>query len=220
MNNNLLLYGSFSRGDFTTESDVDLLTIINGYSYKSISKKINISYYNKDKLTDMSISGSLFVFHLNREAKILIDEDNTLAEIIFNKFILKKDYNEDIIFAKTLLNDIYEKYDNINNYSYANSKVSWCLRTFYGGIGANQNLAIFSRERIISQFGKESGKFLEIKILDTYQKKLISKIIRHIDNFFDLKINLLESFRTDLQTFRIEVNKGLLKAQQDEFDGY
>lgn len=220
MNNNLLLYGSFARGDFMTGSDVDLLTIINGHSYKAVFNKINISYYNKNKLIEMSASGSLFVFHLNRESKILTDEDNILTEVIFGKFLLKPNYDEDIRFAKSLLNDIFDHYDEIDNYSYANSKVSWCLRTIYCGIGADQNLALFSREKITSFFGKESGKFLEIKNLHNYQKKLISKIIKGTDKFLNKPLTPSQSFKPDLQTFRIEVNRNLFKSQQDEFDGY
>lgn len=136
MNNNLLLYGSFARGDFEPESDVDMLTIVRGHSYKAVFNKINISYYNHEKLTEMSASGSLFVFHLNRESRILTDEDNILSDVLFGRFLLKPNYDEDISFAKSLLNDIYDQYDQIDNYSYANSKVSWCLRTIYSGIGA------------------------------------------------------------------------------------
>jgi len=220
MNNNLLLYGSFARGDFSSESDVDLLTLIKGHSYKAVFNKINISYYNRDKLIEMATSGSLFVFHLNRESRVLTDEDNLLSDIIFGKFILKQNYFEDIRFGKTLLNDIFSKYDDIDNYAYANSKVSWCLRTIYSGIGADQNIALFSKEKIAAFFGKESSKFLEIKNLTNYQKKLVSKIIKETDKLLSHPLTINEQFRPDLMIFRNDVNSKLFKSQQDEFDGY
>lgn len=220
MNNNLLLYGSFSRGDYTQDSDVDLLTVIDGYSYKSTYNKINISYYNKAKLTEMSTSGSLFLFHLNREAKILIDEGKTLSEIIFEKFSLRNDYNEDIYFAKSLLMEIYRLYDNTNHYSYANSKVSWCLRTFYSGLGANNKESLFSREKIARFFGKESEKYLAIKNSETYQKRLVSKIIEHTDNYLNMNEIEIKSFRQDLQNYKVEVLNGLRKPHNGENVGY
>jgi predicted nucleotidyltransferase len=220
MNNNLLLYGSFARGDSSSESDMDLLTVIKGHSYKAVYNKINISYYNRDKLIEMATSGSLFVFHLNRESRILTDEDNLLSDIIFGKFILRQNYVEDIRFGKTLLNDIFNNYDDIDNYAYANSKVSWCLRTIYSGIGADQNQALFSKEKIAAYFGKETSKFLEIKNLTNYQKKLVSKIIRETDKLLSHPLTINEPFRSDLMIFRNDVNRKLYKCQQDEFDGY
>jgi len=220
MNNNLLLYGSFARGDFQLNSDIDLLIIVGTHSHKIVYNKLNISYYNLKKITEMSESGSLFLFHLNREAKIIIDEDKILSDILYNKFKLKSNYIEEITFAKALINDIYGKYDDVDNYLFANSKISWCLRTIYSGIGADQNLALFSYKSIVEYFGKEAGKYLKIKILQNYQKNLIHKLIEYTDKLLDIPLSSDQVFRPDLQKYRTDVNKNLFNSKMEDIDGY
>jgi predicted nucleotidyltransferase len=220
MNSNLLLYGSYARGDEQKDSDVDLLTITEGFSHKAVFNKVNISYYNRLKITEMALSGALFVLHLNKEARVLIDEDDILTHIIYDKFKLKANYDEDIQFSKILLIDIYNNYDNVINFAYANSKVSWCLRTLYSAIGANHNLVLFSREKIAKHFGKEAIGYLNIKNSNSYQIKLISKIIKYTDRFLERPLLRDQLFRPDLQAYRNEVINSLTLHNVADYDGY
>ena len=76
MTSNLLIYGSQARGDAHKNSDVDLLSLTEKESHKIIQGKVNLSLYNVDKMKQMSIDGTLFVYHLVSEEVILTAVNN------------------------------------------------------------------------------------------------------------------------------------------------
>lgn len=219
MNNNLLLYGSAARGDSTKFSDVDLLTIGNDISNKYVVNNINVSYYNNAKFREMAASGSLFIYHLNQEAKIIFDEGGILNDIIYKEFFLRPNYNEDIYFAVDLLNAIMHNYKKTLNFSFANSKIAWCLRTIYSGIGANNNKPLFSKKSIIEHFGNDSMEYLWIKKNSTNQTKLFPKILTHVNSFIDKTKDQNLHVRSDLQVFKKKVLNTMISNQYPyEFD--
>jgi predicted nucleotidyltransferase len=218
-NNNLLLYGSVARGDSTKNSDIDLLTVGSDISNKFITNQINVSYYNISKLEEMARSGSLFIYHLNQEAKILYDEGGTLNRIIYKDFSLKRDYNQDIYFSYVLLKEIILAYNNTMNFSFANSKIAWCLRTIYSGLGANSGIPIFSMKSILDRFGKDSIEFLGIKKKSTNQNYLLPKISAHINDIVVLPEKGNLHFKNDLLEFKEKVLSTIRNNKSNfEFD--
>jgi len=205
MSNNLLLYGSIARGDSTKTSDIDLLTVGNDISNKIIINQINVSYYNISKFEEMAVNGSLFIYHLNQEAKIIYDEGGSLNRIIFKDFSLKPNYNKEIFFAIELLYDIFSLYDKTINFSFANSKIAWCLRTIYAGLGANNGVPMFSKKSILDRFGKDSLEFLSIKKKSTNQNNVFPKVKAHVNNIIDLPKNRKIQFSNDLLDFKESV---------------
>lgn len=218
--NNLLLYGSVSRGDSNQYSDIDLLTVSKGQSVKKIINNVNISIYNYQKIKEMAESGSLFVYHLNKEGKILLDDNEILHEILFGYFKLKKDYNQEIQFAYNLINSINSYYSETMNYKYTNSKICWCLRTFYAGLGANQNIPIFSIKKSVEQFGKKAKKYLLIKNKDNYQKELVKDIIKHMESLYEFNSKSEIEFDNSLMLFKEQVMKRLRLIKNSETEFY
>lgn len=163
MTNNLLLYGSFARGDNTTNSDIDLLSLVDGKCEKISVGQINLFLYNYSFFIKMAKEGSLFVFHLKEESKVLNDEEQVFNHVFKNYFHLKNNYNAEILFSYDLMSMIATNYDNLTNYGFANKRISWCARTTISALGANEERPIFSITDIIKYFGVEVSDALGIK---------------------------------------------------------
>ena len=186
--NNLMIYGSHARDDYIEDSDVDLISLTeNNTSKKIIKNKINLSIYSITKIQDMAISGSLFVYHLKTEGKILYDENDIFNDLLNNKFLLKQNYSIEKYFSYDLLKEISSIYNTTSNITFAHSKIIWCLRTIFASIGAENNKPIFSRDSINQEFGKEASEFTKLKNSQKENKNKIIKIIKFIETIVDLK---------------------------------
>lgn len=202
-NNNLLLYGSYARKDFHEKSDIDLLSVTDSNPNKIVKGNINLSIYNLEKIRKMSDQGALFIYHLVMEGVILNDEGNLIQENIFSRFVLKNDYNTELYFSKCLLKDIQNRYKKLKYFTYANSKISWCLRTFIAAFGANKSVPLFSASKIIEEFNKEIVGYINIKHSSQNHYQLIDDILVFMDNYFpDKNCNIfdqeLEKYRKDI----------------------
>ncbi len=100
-NYSIAIFGSSLRSDFDKYSDKDLLVVADDYKtledLKTIYSKDNwsISFYTYSKLRYLSKNGSLFIKHLQKESKIISDENNRLERIL-NQFNPKSNYKKDI----------------------------------------------------------------------------------------------------------------------------
>ena len=89
-NYSIALFGSLLRKDFDKYSDKDLLIVsdsyknIKGLKAKYESKGISVTFYTYTKLEFLSFKESLFIEHLKREAHLLFDADNRLANLLLN----------------------------------------------------------------------------------------------------------------------------------------
>jgi len=203
MTNNLLIYGSHARGDFHKDSDVDLLSITENESSKTIQGKVNLSLYNIEKINQMSKDGTLFVYHLISEGVILNDKDNIIKENIFDMFSLKDNYSKEISFSYLLLKEIDNKYKNLKTYTYANSKIIWCLRTVIAAIGAENDTPLFSSGSIEKKFGKDIVKLLSFKHSSKDNRKKIIEILHFIEQYlFNIDIS---DFGEGLSKYREQV---------------
>lgn len=205
--NNLLLYGSLARGEACDDSDIDLLSLIEGDSNKIIKGSLSLSYYNLDKMRNMAQQGSLFVYHLVSESVVLHDESGVLRDNIFNAFHIKSNYREDLCFSRQLLSIIVDKYGNLKNYKYANMRAGWCIRTFIAALGANNNDPMFSNKKIYKEFGSFVVEFIKIKGFSDNKRDVVQDIAK----FMDKNVTGWESYMycEDLENFKSKVIKKL-----------
>ena len=76
----VLLYGSYARGDFAPDSDVDILLLRANPSGTVIKNGISVSTYTPDQLA--SATGTLFGMHLARDGIVLQDSDSCLRGLL------------------------------------------------------------------------------------------------------------------------------------------
>jgi predicted nucleotidyltransferase len=181
--NNLLLYGSFARNDSNKDSDVDLLGISNDrYSRKIVKSNVNLTLYPYQILKKMASSGALFVYHLKEEGRILNDGNDLFTNLFLEIFVLKDSYCEEQYFSKQLLKKIIKLYPKLNNFKFANSKISWCIRTHFAAIGAESNTPIFSEDSIKKHFGEFEASLLSIKKSTSQITSQVDKAVKLIDS--------------------------------------
>lgn len=66
-------FGSICRGDFSTESDIDLLALVKGRDSRLDPDKFSIYSYNR--MQELWIMGNAFAWHLALESKLIYSED-------------------------------------------------------------------------------------------------------------------------------------------------
>jgi hypothetical protein len=131
-NTSIAIFGSSQRTNFDKYSDKDLLIV--GESYSKInelrqeyeSQNYSVSTYTYKKLQFLSDSGSLFIQHLKKESKILIDGNDNLKSILDNhkeSIPTQKELTESIDYFKFL------KSIPNSNWGYA-----WFCDCFYVGL--------------------------------------------------------------------------------------
>jgi predicted nucleotidyltransferase len=181
--NNLILYGSYAREDSCKESDVDLVSIGKSqYAKKSVKNNVNLTQYSYNSLKSMAQTGSLFVYHLKEEGKILVDDKDRFEILFRDFFILKKSYDEEKYFAFELLKKINNIYLELDNIKFANAKIVWCLRTIFASIGAESKIPIFATGKIRDEFGENLSKVLLIKKSNSKNVKILENAIIQIEN--------------------------------------
>jgi hypothetical protein len=73
------IYGSVARGDMGPSSDVDVLVISDRAIEQTECGRVSVTFYQEDHLRTLAHSGSLFVLHLKREARVMKDARGALA---------------------------------------------------------------------------------------------------------------------------------------------
>lgn len=78
----VMLYGSRARGDARTDSDVDILQVVEDRARAYSVGEVNVSAYTNAHLRELALRGSLFVRHLRDEGIVLCDRGRVLEEIL------------------------------------------------------------------------------------------------------------------------------------------
>lgn len=78
----VMLYGSYARGDYGPESDIDLLQLVHGRTHHYQRGRTSVAVYTVSDLERMCAGGSLFALHLRTEGRILRDPTGTLARVL------------------------------------------------------------------------------------------------------------------------------------------
>lgn len=69
----IYVFGSICRGDFSVDSDVDLLALVEGRDPRLDPDKFSIYSYNR--IRELWASGNAFAWHLALESKLIYSED-------------------------------------------------------------------------------------------------------------------------------------------------
>lgn len=147
-NYSIAIFGSSLRSDFDKYSDKDLLVVADDYKtldeLKTIYSKDNwsISFYTYSKLRYLSKNGSLFIKHLQKESKIISDE-NDILERILNQFNPKSNYKKDI-------KDCVKYFDIIKVVPNTSLGYAWFCDSFY--VGLRNYLVFINAENGIFEF--------------------------------------------------------------------
>ncbi len=110
----MIVYGSWVRGDFDENSDIDILVITEGqYSidenkiHEIVSeciqgRPIDISVYDAAKFETLLTSGSLFLHHVKDEGEIIFDRSGKGKNYLFGKLNEFKGISEDMLLYKRM----------------------------------------------------------------------------------------------------------------------
>ncbi len=130
----LLLYGSCARGDYDTNSDIDLLRITKGRACaRRLDQRTTLHVYDIDDLITMAQNGSLFVLHLVEEA-ISIEDSRGYLDMLASRFTRPSSYLSDArmdLSAATSLLDVQESLFNRAPKGFANAAVYLCRTLVY-----------------------------------------------------------------------------------------
>lgn len=169
----LIIYGSCARGDNVSTSDVDLLSLVSEGDYRMIvQNKINLALYPKTDAFEMARNGELFMLHIVREGRALIDFD-TDFEKLKTDFQFKLSYGTDIANATALGWALIHLGKNIKNFALVNKRIAWCVRTILIAKAAERQEAIFSTQAL-AQFANDPSiaKLIENKNNSTSNLKI------------------------------------------------
>jgi predicted nucleotidyltransferase len=191
----IALYGSCARGECDTNSDIDILIIIDDSSsdqYNEIKEKISkemqipvkwISLYTKHAILNMKKYSSYFLWHLKLEAIIFYSKSNLLEDVLQNLKEYTKmdsDLQQYLVIYKDIESSIHT---NNKTYQYELSLLASLIR--------NTCMAFCYKNKILN-FGRIEP------VIITKQK--LNKIIDFtIDEY------------NELYEFRSLYNKGILK---------
>lgn len=113
----VFLFGSTARGDSNVNSDIDLCVVCENLNLtrlrdrkKSVAAIFDIpeddlSIFTRDAALKMASAGSLFIWHLKQEGKVLFDRANVYKSLVQDlpEF---DNYAEEIDIYKSLLSDV------------------------------------------------------------------------------------------------------------------
>ena len=158
----ILLFGSLARADESEGSDTDLLMIKLQDETRRISVgRLSLFLYPWRTLKQNARDGDLFVCHLVREAKALMDPNGYLPRLK-EAFQYRSDYMADIAWA-TDLGWYLARFGAELNSNLLARRVLWCTRTILIARSANRRDPIFAPQLLAEQTRSSSGKELLLR---------------------------------------------------------
>ncbi|EKN3943129.1 nucleotidyltransferase domain-containing protein [Yersinia enterocolitica] len=187
----VVIFGSYARGDFNSNSDIDILLInidvSNVSEYVDLLKlpKLVINYvmYNTTTFNQYYSQGSLFLYHIFTQGYVLYGNElewNRLS----NGFYVKNNFYDELDKIKSEIS-VYENLDIFSNYYMsALSNLFPLLKNFCIFSLANDGVYIFNKDEcVMTMFHrkKQEGDFLILRdFYDAFAKDI---------NDIELKIN-------------------------------
>ena len=155
----VLLFGSQARSDESESSDTDLLMINLDDETRHVSVgRLSLFLYSWRTLKKNASDGDLFVCHLVREAKPLIDPDSYLLRLK-EIFRFRLDYVAEIAHATDLGWYLARYGDELNEHLCA-KRALWCIRTILIARSAERRHPIFAPLLLAEQTRSAAGRDL------------------------------------------------------------
>jgi predicted nucleotidyltransferase len=193
------IFGSHARGDYTKESDIDLLAVTDDDIFSSFSHgELNVSFYPRTNLLEDARKGSLFVMHIVREAVPTYDPENIHADVVRN-FRWRSDFSDEIAKASDLGWFLLHQQTRFRNRQVVNRRISWSVRTILIALTAESGAPLFSPHEL-AHFADKSyvDRLLSLKSRDTIT----------MDDLADLRAFLTEFGRKTPAVVLVEDLKG------------
>jgi predicted nucleotidyltransferase len=159
------LYGSAARGDMEHHSDIDLLILCApgrkqatfDAVYPELSTefpRLSLSIYSHKELAFLAKACSLFLLHLKREARILLDRSAYLTNLLAD-FQQKVSYHADFIQSLRLLDPLRTIVSGSPNNLHRLSFVYSLFRVYGVYLLADRGIFEFSKSKMASSLRKE-----------------------------------------------------------------
>lgn len=145
-----LLFGSLARDDHAEGSDTDLLMI----NLDDVTRHVSVGHlslfvYPWRQLKRDAYGGDLFVCHLVREAKPLIDPDNYLTKLQ-RAFRFRSTYRDEIGRATDFGWYLVLFGEDLNS-SLLTKRALWCIRTILIARSAERRVPVFSAKQLAEE---------------------------------------------------------------------
>ncbi|TBW33074.1 nucleotidyltransferase domain-containing protein [Siculibacillus lacustris] len=207
----LSLFGSRARGDNNSNSDVDLLAVVDDNTMKSKSiSKSNFAFYPIAFIENMFKSGDLFALHLKMES-ITIYDPTKVMDRLKNSFMYKSTYyNErnNAIDAGYLLIRMLKNGRDIHD---INKKLSWCVRTILIAESAELRAPKFSIDSLAAE-NEEIRALIRIKDSPRPETHIIPTFEKFITQINERSSALIPNDADDLiEYFKLNNNTMALK---------
>jgi len=147
------LYGSYARGDFKEDSDIDIIQVTPAHSAPYSAGKVNITCYTRDQLLRLAEAGSLFVLHLISEA-VALDDPAHLLDAMKSAYIHPTSYApfyEELAGALPIVAITQTMFDDAP-LAYA-ATASYLLRSFAYAKAVELGNATFAMEDVVKVIG-------------------------------------------------------------------
>lgn len=145
-----LLFGSLARADQSEGSDTDLLMINLDDDTRHVSVgHLSLFVYPWRQLMQDAQRGDLFVCHLVREAKPLIDPDSYLTKLQ-ETFEFRSTYEDEIGRAMDFAWYLALFGDDLNS-SLLTKRALWCIRTILIARSAERRVPVFAPQRLAEE---------------------------------------------------------------------
>ncbi|WP_281353019.1 nucleotidyltransferase domain-containing protein [Allomesorhizobium camelthorni] len=155
----VLLFGSLARGDQAEGSDTDLLMINTDNETRHLSKgHASLFLYPWTQLRLDAGNGDLFVCHLVREAKALVDPEHYLSKLRA-AFRFRSNYESEVKRA-TDLGWFLVRFGETLNPNLQAKRTLWCIRTILIARSAERREPVFAPQLLAQRTKSDAARDL------------------------------------------------------------
>ena len=212
-----LLFGSLARADESEGSDTDLLMVNLDNETRHVSVgHLSLFLYPWHKLEHDARNGDLFVCHIVREAKPLLDPDGYLPKLK-EAFRFRSDYVAEIARATDFGWYLVRFGEDLNSNLQA-KRALWCIRTILIARSAERRDPVFAPQVLAEQTRSVAGRDLltnRHNARDHAEVRQSLRLFLEEEMTFD-PFNELANRSAFIERFRATSNKVALQTLQQE----